>query len=369
MLNTTRAFDRELRSELMRGLACLLLAAALGFAQNPTAEQIFNDALAAQRRGDFTAAVNDYERVLKLAPRLLPARANLAAALLQLGRVDEAIANYRLALRQDPGNVQIAILLGNTLVLRHSYGEAIALLQPVEKAHPENLDIAFVLGEALIDAQRPSEGLKRVQRVAAARNDADAWLLAGLTQLKLGDFAKARTNVEAALRANAALPGAYTLLGITKVMAGDEQAAKADYRKALEMNQNDFDANLRLGTILRTESDLLGARKYLESALRLDPSSQSARYEWALMEVAQGDDRAAVADLERIVQSAPNLLQAHVRLAALYYRVHRNEDGMRERQIVDRLLANPKEQDRRLTADPSLSVEMPGPANGRAPLP
>lgn len=359
---------RELRSNLMRGLACLFCVASLGFSQNPTPEQMFNEALAAQRRGDFTLAVKDYEGVLKLAPGLIPARANLAAALLQLGRVDEGIANYRVALRQDPGNVQIAILLGNTLVLRRSYGQAIALLQPIEKAHPDNLDVAFLLGEALIDAQRPREGLKRIERVAAARNDADAWLLAGLTRLKLGDFAKARANVEAALRANAALPGAYTLLGMTKVMAGDQEGAKAAYRKALEMNDEDFDANLRLGTILRTESDLDGAGRYLQYALRLDPSSLSARYEWALLEIAQGQDGAAVADLERIVQNAPNLLQAHVRLAALYYRVHRNEDGVRERHIVDRLLADPQEQDRRLGADSSLSVETPG-ANGRAPLP
>jgi hypothetical protein len=30
-------------------------------------------------------------------------------------------------------------------------------------------------------------------------------------------------------------------------------------------------------------------------------------------------------------------MQAHVELAAVYFRLHRNEDGERERQIVDRL--------------------------------
>jgi hypothetical protein len=68
----------------------------------------------------------------------------------------------------------------------------------------------------------------------------------------------------------------------------------------------------------------------------------------AQVEVAQGRQDAAAADLESITRAAPNILEVHVQLSALYYRLHRPEDGQRERQIVEHLLAAPEEQDHQL---------------------
>ena len=55
------------------------------------------------------------------------------------------------------------------------------------------------------------------------------------------------------------------------------------------------------------------------------------------MEKALSQPEAAVADLEEAVKLKPDWLEAHVQLAALYFQLHRTEDGARERQIVDRL--------------------------------
>jgi Tfp pilus assembly protein PilF len=57
----------------------------------------------------------------------------------------------------------------------------------------------------------------------------------------------------------------------------------------------------------------------------------------ALVEKAAGEFEAAAADLETVVKADPNYLNAHIELAALYFRLKRVEDGARERQIVDRL--------------------------------
>jgi tetratricopeptide (TPR) repeat protein len=341
----------------MRSFCSLLLLAPLCWAQNSSPQQLFNHALAAQKRGDLSAAILAYEQVLKLKPGLVPARINLASAFLKLGRLDQAVENYRLALRQSPGSVQVAILLGNCLVLQGAYGDAITLLQPFEKTHPGNLDLAFILGEALIHSQKPKEGLRRIEKVAAARNDANAWMLSGVTRLSLGDYSHAASSLDNGLKLDATVPGAYTLSGVAKSGAGDEEGAKAAFRKALELDQSDFDANLHLGAILRRQGNLQGARPYLTRSLQLQPASLPVLYQMAQLEAAGGQDTETIADLEQIVGSAPNILQPHVQLAALYYRLHRPEEGMRERQMVDRLLAHPEQQDHRLESDPTLGLE------------
>jgi hypothetical protein len=48
---------------------------------------------------------------------------------------------------------------------------------------------------------------------------------------------------------------------------------------------------------------------------------------------------AAAHDFEKVVQADPKWAQPHVELAALYFRLNRQQDGERERAIYDRLTA------------------------------
>ena len=348
----------------MRAVVTVLFTIALCAAQAPkdNPEHLFNEALAAQQRGDLETAVADYEQVLRIMPGLIAARANLAAAQLQMGHVDDAIQSYRTALHQDSKNIQLAVLLGDVYVGQHRYGEAVSLLAPIEKAHPENLNVAFLMGEALIDQNQLADGLKRVERVAAARKDGNAWTLAALTELRLGQYTKAAASAEEALRLDPGAPGIYTISGMAKAANGDTAGAKAAYRKALEINPDDFDANLRLGTLLlRDGEDLAGARPYLERAFRLNPESLSAIFEMGQLAVAEKQDAEAIRDFEQVAQRAPNLLEPHVRLAVLYARAHRASDAAREKETVDHLMAQQQQQDPNALPDDLLRQQINGP--------
>jgi tetratricopeptide (TPR) repeat protein len=82
----------------------------------------------------------------------------------------------------------------------------------------------------------------------------------------------------------------------------------------------------------------------LQLALQLNPKSTVARYEWAKLERAEGQVEAAAKDFEKVVNDDPNWAQPHVELAALYFRLNRQEDGERERAIFDRLTAEQQKQ-------------------------
>jgi Tfp pilus assembly protein PilF len=57
----------------------------------------------------------------------------------------------------------------------------------------------------------------------------------------------------------------------------------------------------------------------------------------ALVKRASGDLAGAATDLEAVVKAKPDWMQAHVELAAVYFGLHRADDGAKERQIVDKL--------------------------------
>jgi tetratricopeptide (TPR) repeat protein len=86
------------------------------------------------------------------------------------------------------------------------------------------------------------------------------------------------------------------------------------------------------------------AKTYLDRALQLKPTDSMARYESAMLKSTSGDYDAAARQLEQLVKDDPNWLEPHVELATLYYRLHRPEDGAKERQIVDRLTAEQQAQ-------------------------
>ena len=353
-------------------LAALLLPAILT-AQTPDPKQLFDQALSAQQRGDFAAAVDGYHQVLKLNPSVTPAWMNLGIALVQLGKFDEAVSSYKSGLaldaqnrqiqfylalayykkgdagnasrqfeelwRADPTDLRVATLLGASYLAEGESGSALALLAPRAESASGDLDFCWVFGSALIASGRLREGADLTEKVAKQRNSAEAWLLSGQTLLRMNESIRARDDLEAAVRLDPSLPGLQTALGQAREKNADYKGAIEAFHKAVEQNAKDFNAWLGLGSDQYFIRDLAAARVTLQRALELDPGSATARYAMALVEKsqAQPDLAAAAADLEQAVKVRPDWLEAHVELAALYFQLHRTADGARERQIVDKL--------------------------------
>jgi len=354
-------------------VSIVMVLALLAAAAQANPDQLLRNAIDAQMHGDYSAAIRDYRKVLELQPNMLEVKVNLAAALVHVGQFDEAIAIYRAALpsvpdkapvqlnlalayfkkgdfqnaheqleplyRAQPNRVQTAILLAATEIELNKPESAVAVLGPLEQANSGNLDLKYALGAALIKCGKQREGVTRIAEVAESRHSADAYMLAGKTLLDLGEFERARQNLDAALSLDPKLPGIQTLAGRARDGTGNKEQAEAAFRQALRIDADDFEANLYLGSILAERRELDEAKTYLDRALKLNPSNSMARYESAMLESKTGHYEVAVGALESLTKDDPNWLDPHVQLAALYYRLHRSEDGARERQIVDRITA------------------------------
>ncbi len=355
----------------MRLVWFLIVMCSVILAQPPNPEQIFHDAVAAQQRGDFKTAITNYQELLRIRPDVVEAHANLGAALAHEGRYDEAIAQYQAALaklpdnaglnlnlalafykkgdikqaaekfeslhKAQPGEVRVTTLLADCYSRLGRDGEAVTLLTPVEAAHPDDLNVAWSLGSALIRSGQQVEGLKRIVMVAEKGNSAEANLLAAQTYLALSEFERAEVYVEAARKLNPKLKGLNSLSGRVKQYLGDFPGSKADLTKALAENPDDFDAHVTMAAVLNLERDVEGAKKHAERALELRPSSPLARYELARVQRSLGDIQSAVSNFEKVIAAEPDWLRPHIELAALYYRLNRKEEGLRERAIVDKM--------------------------------
>lgn len=362
----------------MRVAVCLVIMVCGAFAQPAGTDETLRHALAAHQRRDYAEATRGYRQVLEKRPDLIQVRINLAAALAEIGQLDQvvavlteapardrdnpelrkdlALAYYRMdniaAARAEleklnaarPGNVAVGSLLADCYLRSGAASKALAVVEPLQKAQPNNPDLNYQLGRALVRVGRPAESLEPLERAGRLGRSADAYLLAGATALDLAQFQRAREDLENAVRINSKIPGAWTWTGMARDRVSDEEGAKQAYRAALEMNPGDFEANLHLGAILYRERDVPAAKPYLERAIAIQPSSSLALYAIALVRSAGGEVDQAVRDLESVTRASPDWVEPHVKLASLYFRLRRTDDGRRQQAIVDKLRAEHRDQ-------------------------
>jgi tetratricopeptide (TPR) repeat protein len=340
----------------------------------PNADEFLREGIEAQQRRDFATAIEDYRKALEIRPGLPEARANLGAALSATGQYDQAIEEYQKALPDAPDKIAVhknlglayykqgdmshaqqefttvhaarpsdlstSILLGYADVKLEHQAEAVALLTPLEAGNESNMDFEYVLGLALLQAGNDTDGIVRMEKVAQATRSVDAYVMAGSARMRKHEFQEGRADLEAALGLDPSFPGLNSMVGQARDATGDSQGSVAAFEAALKADPRDATANLYLGVIRLKERDFEGARPLLTLALEIRPEDSQARFQLAKLDGMTGKYAEAAKAMEELEKIDPNWLDPHVELATIYYKLHRPEDGQRERDMVQKIEAD-----------------------------
>lgn len=357
----------------MYRVVALLLCASCVYAQTSRPPQeVLKEAVTAQQAGDLDKAIQDYRLLLAKYPNIAEIRSNLGAALAAQGQYSEAVHEYTRALAikdnpqvrlnlglayyktgdlpsavaalkkvhaQTPANLQVVTVLADSYLRLGQNKEVIALLNSVQDTGSGNRAFDYLLGTALVRDGQTAKGQVVIDKILKNGDSAEARLLMGTTKYMVGDFAGARTDMAKAIELNPKLPDVYAYYGLALLSTGDQAGARKAFERELIVDPNNFDANLRIGVILRQDEDNDSALKYLRHALQIRPGDPGVRYQIASIEVAQGQLEKARQDLESLVASSPDFVEAHVSLATVYFREKKKVEGERERQIVVKLNA------------------------------
>src|SRR5262245_473231 len=183
--------------------------------QTPPSGCAMDRAIQLHRAGDWDGAIREYQGCVAAQPNLAEVRSNLGAVLAKAGRYQEAIEQYRAALRVAPPRIvpslrfnlalafyksfqipeaaaelealhsaqasdfKIALLLADCRVRIGEFRKAIDVLVPFEASHPDEAALEYTLGLALIRDGRVAEGQARVNRILGRGESAEGHLLLG----------------------------------------------------------------------------------------------------------------------------------------------------------------------------------------------
>jgi tetratricopeptide (TPR) repeat protein len=301
--------------------------------------------------GDLQGAIAFDKQAPEGAPGNADLRTGPGLAYYRSGDLSSARREFEAVHSAHPDDVRAAVLLAFTFNKLGREADTVSLLAPLESGHEADLDLEYALGYAMLVTGRHEEGIARIEKVAAARQAADVWMLAGRARFDLRQFKEALADAREALKANASYPGAHTLAGQALYATNNIDEAVPDFQAALRQSPTDFLANLYLGIIRFDEHDFDNARPLLELALSISPKDPLTRLQVARLRNMEGNTSDALSLLEGLEKSDPDWIDPHIELAALYYKLRRPEDGQRERDTVKRL------QDLQQTQGPKRSAD------------
>lgn len=211
-------------------------------------------------------------------PQAWMAQSNLAAALTDANRLDEALVHARaaLALRANYGEAENN--LGRIYTRLDRPGEALPHFERALALNPGDLEARNNLGTALAALGRLQEAhaaFADVLRRAPAHEGAR--LNAGLALALGGDFAGAQRAFAALLATNPDHAQAEMNLGLALAAQGRTEAALPHLARAAQLDPADARIHAGWGRGLIAAGRLPEAAEKLETALRLDPRDRHVR--------------------------------------------------------------------------------------------
>jgi Flp pilus assembly protein TadD len=208
----------------------------------------------AHQAGRDHLAVDYIGRAIAADPGIAEAHNNLGLALQGLGRLTEAEASFREALRLKP-NADAYSNLGNVLCVTDRLAEAEAIYRESLRLEPESASTHNNLGNTLWNLHRPVE---------------------------------AEASYREALRLCPAYPEAHNNLAITLNYTGRSAAAVASCHEAIRLQPDFAEAHAFLGTALLDLGRPDEAEASYRTALRLRPDFPEAHLVLAILHLLRG---------------------------------------------------------------------------------
>lgn len=288
------------------------------------------------------------ERAVRLNPRSAPARTNLAANLVRLGKIERAGEQFKKAAELEPQNFDTNHNLGEFYVQSKKIADAVPFLERAERIDPSSYDNGYDLCLAYLVSGRLADARQQIQQLLKQKNTAELHNLLGEVEEKDGKFVEAANEYELAAHAD---PSESNLFDW-----GSELLLHRTLGPAIEVFQDAtqrYPASQRLaiglGMALYAHGNYDDAVKSLLRAADLNPSDPSCylflsrAYDSS---PAQADD--VIQRFRRFAELQPRNGQALYYYAMSLWKGKRAQDPTLDFHQIETLLKNSIELDPKL---------------------
>jgi tetratricopeptide (TPR) repeat protein len=344
-----------------------LAAGELEAAERHYRVALFEGWLLVSRLERLAGDVAEARKALASASRFIPQEARaalaLASAQLELGEAAQAAATLNDHGNKDATDVGTVRLHVRALAMAGQEDHAVQRLDQAVGAASGDPEVAFVLATDYLWLRRVEAADRLLAQVVAYRPVAETHVLVGRAYRDMGEYDRARQQLQQALTKDPGVRRAHYYLGtlaLTDPAAGVDRVETAivEFREELRIENDDPLVLDQLGVALLEAGRPEEAVSTLERAARLEPRATYFDH-LGRAQLAVGRPAAAVESLRRALDLAGEYGEAYSELEVVHYRlgtalrtlgsVHEQE-ASRHFAEARRLAAHWTDTTRRLTA-------------------
>lgn len=286
--------------------------------------------------GQYQKAANTLQQCVKLSPRLTPARTMLGASLLALGNARAARPELEAAVAAAPADARAQDLLQRTLIALDDFPAAARLLQRRVDRDPQNQDALYQLGRLYLELSQQT-----LLRARAVQPDsAVSHLMEGEIDEGAGNMAQAEQQYRTAATKAPDRADVHEHLGNVYWLQGLWSQARTEFASTLQLDPGNCSARWKMAdTLLNEHQQTEDALNLLQTAIRGCPHLDQARVDRAkaLLELQRVDE--ALPDLLEAEKNSPEEPTIHFLLAKAYRARHQDGQAAAETELFAKLTA------------------------------
>jgi protein O-mannosyl-transferase len=254
---------------------------------------------------DYRTVLGFWQDALAKAPASNTVRNNLGNAYALAGRLDDAMEQYRIAIRLKPDHPLAYFNIGFTLVHQSRFVEAVDVLQKAVEMRPRDADSHFILGRALFGAGRQAESIPHYEAsLAVDPADAEVRRDYAVALQAVGRLPEAVREFKETIAARPGDQAAHSKLGNALMSLGRFEEALASYREAVRLLPTDARTRGNLGTALVRLGRVPEGVAEFRQSLKDDPTYALGHFNLANVQATDGHLEEAAREYAAAIQHA-----------------------------------------------------------------
>lgn len=297
-----------------------------------------------------------FKKAILTKPDFVSAHVDLGLLFVQTNQQDEALAEFKEALRLDPGRTDavssmVNIWRGQARDALHAgdLEKALSALIQAHKMAPRDADVDFEFGMVALRMSLLPDALEAFEQgLEVRKNDPKTIYGLGRAQIGLNKYQDARESFEHYTQLRPKDASGHYALGFALQALQQTVDARRQFEESIALQPLQTESYFQLGMIDLEQKSLESAANRFGKVLERDPKHAGALTGMGRMEFQRKEYEKAIDFLHRAIASDPSLREAHYYLGLSYARSGQKDDSERELQLAGQLEHEEVEKGRRV---------------------
>jgi tetratricopeptide (TPR) repeat protein len=306
-------------------------------------------------------AKTEYEHILKLNPKFIPAIIGIAMIYDKEGQPDKSaefilrqagsdmkpllLYNYALflgksgqtgksqetyeqLLQMDPYYKPARVNLASLLFSLNNYDEALEIYDGLKRDYPDDLMNEYTIASIYMRQNEFEKAKGILLELAQKGKFKEVYNDLGIIARKEEEYEQSEYFLKKAIQVDAGYYPAYNNLGILYSITGKNEQAVQSFNEALKINPSNADALYNLGILCFKSGDLNRAWVYFSRASTISPGFTRAKLNLAVIEMKRGNTDAAEKILKKCASETPSDALIQYNLGVLYRSTGKYQQAM-----------------------------------------